>query len=98
MAWPCRTATEAGELQLTEVDRARAIYTHGSQQVDPASDKEYWPTWHEFEVAHGNEDTFREMLRVKRSVKAHFSQAAPAPSPLTLTLRTSRRRPPRPNP
>ena len=23
--------------------------------------------WHDFEVSHGNEETFREMLRVKRS-------------------------------
>lgn len=29
--------------------------------------------WNDFEVAHGNEDTFREMLRVKRSVSAQFS-------------------------
>lgn len=27
-----------------------------------------------FEAAHGNEDTFREMLRIKRSVAASFSQ------------------------
>lgn len=26
------------------------------------------------QVAHGNEDTFREMLRIKRSVAASFSQ------------------------
>ena len=26
------------------------------------------------QVAHGNEDTFREMLRIKRSVTASFSQ------------------------
>ena len=54
--------------------------------MDPKLNEGFWTTWHDFEVAHGNEDTFREMLRVKRSVKAHFSQAAPAPSPLTLTL------------
>ena len=29
--------------------------------------------WNDFEVAHGNEDTFREMLRVKRSVVAQYS-------------------------
>ena len=29
--------------------------------------------WNDFEIAHGNEDTFREMLRVKRSVSAQFS-------------------------
>jgi hypothetical protein len=26
----------------------------------------YWDAWNEFEVRHGNEDTFREMLRIKR--------------------------------
>ena len=31
-------------------------------------------TWNEFEVKHGNEDTFREMLRIKRSVSASYSQ------------------------
>lgn len=30
--------------------------------------------WHDFEVAHGNEETFREMLRTKRSVQMAFSQ------------------------
>ena len=29
--------------------------------------------WHDFEVRHGNEDTFREMLRIKRSVQAQFN-------------------------
>ena len=64
------------ERKLGEIDRARAIYMHGAQQVDPASDASYWPTWHDFEVAHGNEDTFREMLRIKRSVRAVYTQAA----------------------
>lgn len=30
--------------------------------------------WREFEVAHGNEDTFRDMLRIKRSVQAVYVQ------------------------
>ena len=64
------------ERKLGEVDRARAIYMHGAQLVDPASGATYWGTWHEFEVAHGNEDTFREMLRMKRAVSAAHTQAA----------------------
>ena len=64
------------ERKLGEIDRARAIYMHGAQQVDPASDATYWPTWHDFEVAHGNEDTFREMLRIKRAVRSVYTQAA----------------------
>jgi pre-mRNA-splicing factor SYF1 len=41
--------------------------------ADPRRDPDYWAAWHEFEVSHGNEETFREMLRVKRSVQAAFS-------------------------
>ena len=33
----------------------------------------FWKTWHDFEVHHGNEDTFREMLRIKRSVQAKYN-------------------------
>ena len=62
------------ERQLGEIDRARAIYVHSSQYADPRSDAGFWDTWHAFEIAHGNEDTFREMLRVKRTVSANYSQ------------------------
>ncbi|KAJ7530801.1 hypothetical protein O6H91_14G019800 [Diphasiastrum complanatum] len=62
------------ERSLGEIDRARAIYVHASQMADPRSDAEFWSKWNEFEVQHGNEDTFREMLRIKRSVSASYSQ------------------------
>lgn len=58
------------ETKLGELDRARGIYSHGSQFSDPRITKSYWKAWQEFEVHHGNEDTFREMLRIKRSVQA----------------------------
>jgi len=57
-----------------EVDRARAILVHASSLANPATDKDFWAAWNEFEVNHGNEDTFREMRRVMRSVNASFSQ------------------------
>ena len=41
--------------------------------VCPQIAKTFWKAWQEFEVRHGNEDTFREMLRIKRSVQAQFS-------------------------
>lgn len=62
------------EKSLGEIDRARGIYVFASQLADPRSDAEFWNKWHEFEVQHGNEDTFREMLRIKRSVSASYSQ------------------------
>jgi pre-mRNA-splicing factor SYF1 len=61
------------ETSLQEIDRARAVLTYGAQMADPRRNDEYWNTWNEFEIAHGNEETFREMLRVKRSVEASFS-------------------------
>ena len=58
------------EKRLGEIDRARAIYAHASQFCDPRSNPDFWTKWEAFEVQHGNEDTFKEMLRVKRSVQA----------------------------
>jgi pre-mRNA-splicing factor SYF1 len=63
------------EARLGEVDRARGIFAHGSHLADPRlpACAAYWDAWRAFEVAHGNEDTFREMLRLKRSVAASFA-------------------------
>ncbi|KAF5475606.1 hypothetical protein F2P56_007398 [Juglans regia] len=62
------------EKSLGEIDRSRGIFVFASQFADPRSDGDFWNKWHEFEVQHGNEDTFREMLRIKRSVSASYSQ------------------------
>jgi len=73
------------ERRVGEIDRARAIYAHGSQFADPRTSPVYWDVWHAFEVKHGNEDTFKvhsffkwssngqEMLRIKRSVQAQYN-------------------------
>ncbi|KAK2704962.1 pre-mRNA-splicing factor syf1 homolog isoform X2 [Artemia franciscana] len=61
------------ERKLGEIDRARAIYLHCSQICDPRITEDFWQTWKEFEIKHGNEDTMREMLRIKRSVQAMYN-------------------------
>lgn len=60
------------ERRLGEIDRARAIYGHASQFCDPRTNAVFWQKWEAFEVQHGNEDTFKEMLRIKRSVQAQY--------------------------
>ncbi|KAJ1881844.1 pre-mRNA-splicing factor syf1 [Coemansia sp. RSA 1722] len=55
----------AAERQLGEIDRARALFAYAAQLSDPHMDT-VWNEWHAFEVRHGNEETFKEMLRVKR--------------------------------
>ena len=61
------------ERRLGEIDRARAIWGHASQFCDPRVEPEFWRKWEAFEVQHGNEETFKEMLRIKRSVQAQFN-------------------------
>ncbi|OCF37080.1 pre-mRNA-splicing factor SYF1 [Kwoniella heveanensis CBS 569] len=61
------------ERKLGEIDRARAIYAHASQFCDPRVEPEFWQEWNQFEIDTGSEDTFREMLRIKRAVQAAFN-------------------------
>ncbi|KAH9079189.1 spliceosome complex protein [Lactarius deliciosus] len=72
----CAFAFAALERKLGEIDRARAIYAHASQFCDPRTNPEFWTEWHSFEIDTGSEDTFREMLRIKRSVQAQFNTEA----------------------
>jgi pre-mRNA-splicing factor SYF1 len=64
------------ERKLGEIDRARAIYAHASQFCDPRVNPQFWTEWNGFEIETGSEDTFREMLRIKRSVQAQFNTEA----------------------
>ncbi|KAL1557931.1 pre-mRNA-splicing factor SYF1-like [Salvia divinorum] len=74
------------EEKLGEIDRGRALYKHASQFADPRCDHEcLWNEWHEFEVQHGSEDTCLEMIRIKRSVRARYSQILPEQTSLDKT-------------
>lgn len=64
------------ERKLGEIDRARAVYAHASQFCDPRVNPQFWAEWNSFEIETGSEDTFREMLRIKRSVQAQFNTEA----------------------
>ncbi|CCM02931.1 uncharacterized protein FIBRA_05046 [Fibroporia radiculosa] len=66
----------AMERKLGEIDRARAIYIHASQFCDPRVNPKFWAEWNTFEIETGSEDTFRDMLRIKRSVQAQFNTEA----------------------
>lgn len=60
------------ETRVGEIDRARGIYDHTCQVADPRRRGIYeifWTSWNDFELSHGSEDTFRDMLRKKREVQ-----------------------------
>ncbi|WFD23321.1 pre-mRNA-splicing factor syf1 [Malassezia equina] len=61
------------ERKLGEIERARAIYAHASQFCNPKTQQEFWQIWNAFEIETGTEDTFRDMLRIKRSVQAQYN-------------------------
>lgn len=66
----------AMERKLGEIDRARAIYAHASQFCDPRVNPEFWNEWNQFEIETGSEDTFKEYLRIKRSVQSQYNTEA----------------------
>ena len=51
----------------------RAIFTFASHLADPRKAPHFWKAWEEFEGRHGNQVTWREMMRINRSVAASFS-------------------------
>jgi pre-mRNA-splicing factor SYF1 len=75
------------ERKLGEIDRARAIYAHASQFCDPRVNPKFWAEWNSFEIETGSEDTFREMLRIKRSVQAQFNTEASYLAAQTLSTK-----------
>ncbi|KAK2467051.1 hypothetical protein APHAL10511_001309 [Amanita phalloides] len=75
------------ERKLGEIDRARAIYAHASQFCDPRVNPKFWAEWNTFEIETGSEDTFREMLRIKRSVQAQFNTEASYLAAQTIAAR-----------
>ena len=81
------------ERKLGEIDRARAIYAHASQFCDPRVNPQFWSEWNSFEIETGSEDTFREMLRIKRSVQAQFNTEASYLAAQTMAARQGMRKP-----
>ncbi|KAF5391748.1 hypothetical protein D9757_001751 [Collybiopsis confluens] len=79
------------ERKLGEIDRARAIYAHASQFCDPRVNPKFWSEWNAFEYETGSEDTFREMLRIKRSVQAQFNTEASYIAAQTMAARQGTR-------
>eukprot|EP00747_Dinoflagellata_sp_TGD_P158583 gnl/TRDRNA2_/TRDRNA2_177822_c0_seq3.p2 gnl/TRDRNA2_/TRDRNA2_177822_c0~~gnl/TRDRNA2_/TRDRNA2_177822_c0_seq3.p2 ORF type:complete len:121 (-),score=10.32 gnl/TRDRNA2_/TRDRNA2_177822_c0_seq3:101-463(-) len=58
------------EKEMGEIDRARAIFLFGSKFTNPNIDKNFWKEWDQFEVQHGNLETFKDMLVAMRSIKS----------------------------
>ena len=67
------------ERKLGEIDRARAIYMYIAEYCDPriAEQQTFWESWYEFEVYHGNEDSYSDMMRIKRTVQTVYAGAGP---------------------
>ncbi len=50
------------EKKLGEIDRARAIYVHGSQFCNPSEEFDFWKRWNDFEVCDSS-PTSHSLLR-----------------------------------
>ncbi|CAI2386696.1 unnamed protein product [Moneuplotes crassus] len=68
------------ERKLGEIDRARSIYQHLSQFCNPKIkeiQEKFWNVWDKFEIYHGNEDTYKEFMKYKRTVEMRYSISVP---------------------
>jgi pre-mRNA-splicing factor SYF1 len=66
------------ERKLNEVERARAIYVHLSQFCKPQIfEDSFWKIWEQFEVYYGNQDSFDDFLRIKRTVQLRYAVVDP---------------------
>ncbi|SBS88767.1 pre-mRNA-splicing factor SYF1, putative [Plasmodium ovale] len=63
------------ECKLNEYERVRALYIYTAQFTNPATFPNFYQDWREFEALHGNEHTFRDMIRIKRSVLNIFTNS-----------------------
>ncbi|KAI3644650.1 hypothetical protein MP228_010814 [Amoeboaphelidium protococcarum] len=68
----------AMELKLGEYDRVRSLYEYTSQMCDPQVHPQFWTEWEQFEVEHGDEDSYKDMLRIKRNIVKQLSNDAVA--------------------
>ncbi|KAF0699972.1 Aste57867_9489 [Aphanomyces stellatus] len=72
--WQLGLEFAAFETALGEIGRARAVLNHVSQCCDPRqTEASFWSRWHTFELEHGNEESFLDMLRIKRSVQMQYA-------------------------
>ena len=58
------------ESRIGEIVRARKLLEHVSQFANPKNSQltYLWDIWRDFELEHGDQETYKEMKRVKRSV------------------------------
>ncbi len=63
------------ETQIGEISRARKLLQHAAQFANPQNKElEYlWEIWRDFEIQNGDEETYKDMKRVRRSVDVLYS-------------------------
>ncbi|AGO10123.1 AaceriAAR131Wp [[Ashbya] aceris (nom. inval.)] len=60
------------EEDLKQVNRARSLLNYGAQLLHPSDSGPLWEYWELFELRHGNKDTYKDMLQLKRQVEDLF--------------------------
>ncbi|CUM46449.1 Pre-mRNA-splicing factor SYF1 [Debaryomyces fabryi] len=62
------------ETELMEFNRVRSLFKFVCQLSNPQSPllEPVWNTWETFELSHGTESTFKDMLRYKRKIVTEF--------------------------
>lgn len=67
------------EKRIGEIDRSRNIYRFLAQFTEPNIDEFLlWKVWEEFEIEFGNEDTYKELIRMRKFTQQKFNNLPPS--------------------
>ncbi|CAR28037.1 hypothetical protein ZYGR_0N05250 [Zygosaccharomyces rouxii] len=58
------------ETQLGELNRAREILKYGAQLFHPSKNVELWEFWEEFELQNGDKESYKSMLKLRRTLES----------------------------
>ncbi|SCU95119.1 LADA_0G13608g1_1 [Lachancea dasiensis] len=53
---------------IPDIARARTVFKFGAQLVHPDANRGLWDSWNDFELKHGDKESYKEMLRTKRQL------------------------------
>ena len=67
------------EKRVGEIDRARGVFRYLGQFSEPNVDEfGLWKSWEAFEIEFGNEDTYKELIRLRKFTQQKFDILPPS--------------------
>ncbi|CCK69543.1 mRNA splicing protein SYF1 KNAG_0C04410 [Huiozyma naganishii CBS 8797] len=60
------------ETEQKEYKRVRELFSYGAQLVPPSKNEDLWKVWDQFEIEHGDRESYRDMLKLKKKLESEL--------------------------